>query len=74
VPLGFVWRPLGTGSSTWRGEGEPAEAARAVGGLARGRVERRKAALACRELGKRPAAAKSRARQRTEEAGAGGRR
>jgi hypothetical protein len=49
-------------------------AARAVGGLARGRVERRKEALACRELGKQPAAAESRARQRTEEAGAGGRR
>jgi hypothetical protein len=32
VLLGLAWRPLGTGGSTWRGEGKPAEAARAVGG------------------------------------------
>jgi hypothetical protein len=65
---------LVSAGSTWRGDGEPAKAARVVGGLARGHVVRRRAARACRELGKRPAVAESRARQRTEEHGAGGRR
>jgi hypothetical protein len=53
----------------WRGEGEPAEAARAVGGLAREHVVRRRAARACRKLGKWPVAAKSRGRpkQRRED-------
>jgi hypothetical protein len=73
-PTGLRGGPSAPAGSTWRGDGEPAKVARAVGGLARGCVERRKAALACRELGKRPAAAESWARQRTEEAGAGRRR
>jgi hypothetical protein len=64
VPDRPAWRPLGTGGLTWRGEGEPAEAAWAVGGLAREHVVRRRAAWACRKLGKRPAAAESRARQK----------
>jgi hypothetical protein len=62
MPDGPAWRPLGTSGLTWRGEGEPEEAARAVGGLAREHVVR--AAWACRKLGKRPAAAESRARQK----------
>jgi hypothetical protein len=39
VPFGLAWRPLGIGGSMWRGEEEPAQAARAVEGLASGRVE-----------------------------------
>jgi hypothetical protein len=41
VPLGHAWWPLGTSGSMWQGKGKPAVAARAVGGLARGRVVRR---------------------------------
>jgi hypothetical protein len=52
VPLGHAWRPLGTGGSTWQGEGEPAEAARAVGGAARRHVERERAALGQMGLGR----------------------
>jgi hypothetical protein len=38
VHLGHAWWPLGTGGPAWQGEREPAEAARAVGGVARRHV------------------------------------
>jgi hypothetical protein len=40
VHLGHAWRPLGTGGLAWQGEREPAEAARAMGGVARRHVAR----------------------------------
>jgi hypothetical protein len=52
VPLRHAWRPLGTDGSTWQGEGEPAEAAQAVGGAARRHVERERAALGQLGLGR----------------------
>jgi hypothetical protein len=52
VPLGHAWRPLGTGGPAWQSEREPAEAARAVGGVARRHVTRERTVLGQQSLGR----------------------
>jgi hypothetical protein len=68
VPSG-AWQPLGSGGATWQGEGRTAEAARAVGG---GWGDAWTGGAALQKLGKRPAAAVTRARRGTEEIGGSG--
>jgi hypothetical protein len=66
VSSGHAWRPFGLSGATWQGEGRTAEAARAVGG---GWGDAWTGGAALQKLGKRPAAAVTRARRGTEEIG-----
>jgi hypothetical protein len=60
VSSGHAWRPFGLGGATWQGEGRTAEEARAVGG---GWGDTWTGGAALQKLGKRPAAAVTRAQR-----------
>jgi hypothetical protein len=74
VHLGHAWRPLCTGGPAWQGEREPAEAARAVGGVVRRHVARERVALGQQSLGRTAGEGGGAAQRGNRGAGAGGRR
>jgi hypothetical protein len=74
VHLGHAWRPLSTGGPAWQGEREPAEAARAVGGVAMRHVARERAALGQQSLGRMAGEGGRVAQRGNRGAVAGGRR
>jgi hypothetical protein len=70
VHLGHAWWPLSTDDPAWQGEREPAEAARAVGGVTRRHVAReRERRWDSRASGEQPVRAAGRHREETEEPG-----
>jgi hypothetical protein len=66
---GYAWRLLDTGSPAWQSERGPAEATRAVGGVARRHVAWEEAALGQQSLGRWPVRATRRRREKQRRKG-----